>query len=78
MWYIVCQLIVLLDTLMFILLCNTFFVETLVSLSSSTYISHESDHQVTISVTSSTTSSTNFVIELHANSITASGINFLQ
>ena len=54
------------------------FVETLVSLSSSTYISHESDHQVTVSVTSSTTSLTDFVIELHSNPITALGINFLQ
>ena len=54
------------------------FVATLVSLSSSTYISHESDHQVTISVTSSTVSSTDFVIELHTNPITVSGIlNYL-
>ena len=50
------------------------FVVTLVSLSSSTYISQENDHQVTISVTSSTVSSTDFAIELHTNPITASGI----
>jgi len=50
------------------------FVVTFVSLSSSTYISNENDHQVSISVTTSTASSTDFVIELHTNPITASGI----
>ena len=49
------------------------FIATLISLSSSTYISHESDHQVTISVTSSTVSSTDFVIELHTNPISVTG-----
>ena len=48
-------------------------IAMLVSLSSSTYISHESDHQVTISVTSSTTSSTDFVIELHAKPFSVTG-----
>jgi len=49
------------------------FIATFVSLSSTTYISYENDHQVTILVTSSTTSSTDFMLELHINSSTATG-----
>ena len=49
------------------------FIATRVSFSSSVYISGESNYQVTVSVMSSAVSSTDFVIELHANPITASG-----
>ena len=49
-------------------------IGTSVSLSSSTYIVHENYHQVTILVTSSIATSTEFTVELHITTGSASGI----
>lgn len=45
-----------------------------VSLSNSVYIVHEDYHQATIAVTSSSSTSTEFVVNLHITTGSASGI----
>ena len=53
-------------------------IGTSVSLSSSTYIVHENYHQVTILATSSIATSTEFAVELHITTGSASGITLLN
>ena len=56
---------------------NIHMLETTVSLSSSAYIVHENYDQVTIVVTSSSVTPTEFGVELHVTTGSASGITLL-
>jgi len=59
--------------MLYIITNDIIFAETLVWLSSNTYISNENDNQITISVISSVATSTEFVIELRTTPSTATG-----
>ena len=63
--------------MLYIITNDNIFAETLVWLSSNTYISNENDHQITISVISSVATSTEFMIELHTTPSTATGCDIV-